>query len=89
MCDLSAGLRVRIAALQGAGQCVEPGTPTSTLLSRASQCETYLLTGLVRTGPRWESGAEVGVEGVSVMVYGPGLTPEQLEGIGLAVRAVL
>ncbi len=87
--QLTPAEHMRCVALEAAGRCAQPGATTSGLLSRAFQCETYLLTGLIRTGPKWQSAAEVGTEGVSVMVEGPDLTREQLEGIGLAVRAVI
>jgi hypothetical protein len=79
----------RCVALEAAGRCAEPGMTTSGLLSRAFQCETYLVTGLIRTGPKWQNAAEVGTEHVSVMVEGPDLQPSVLADVARAVRAVL
>jgi hypothetical protein len=89
MSDLSYDERIRIASLEAASRVADPGTPTSGLLSRASQCETYIRTGLIRTGPKWLAGAEVGVERVSVMVEGPELDPADVEAVAKAVRSVL
>jgi hypothetical protein len=62
---------------------------TSGFLSSASQFETFLATGLIRTGPKWLTGTEVGVERVSVMVEGPELDPADVEAVAKAVRSVL
>lgn len=78
----------RIAALDAACRISEEGTSTSGVLSRASQIETYLRTGLIRTGPSWESGVEIGVEGVSVLVRGE-LSPVVVEDLRLSVKQVL
>lgn len=89
MCDLSHDERIRVASLEAAGRVAEPGTPTSGLLSRASQCETYVRTGLIRTGGKWLSGAEVGWGGVSVMVEAEGLSAVVAARVREAVKAVL
>lgn len=89
MQDLSSAEHMRCVAVEAASRCVEPGTPTSGLLSRSQQIESYLTTGLFRTGARGASGVQVGYEGVSVLVDAECLTPEQAAAIGAFTKSVL
>jgi hypothetical protein len=80
----------RTLALDAACRISREGESTSGVLSRASQIETYLTSGLIRTGPQWESGVEVGVEGVSVIVHGKQeLTADVVKRLRVAVAGVL
>lgn len=88
--SLTKAEQFRCIALQAASRAFAyKELSTSGVLSSASQFETYLLTGLVRTGGSWQSAAEVGANGVSVMVEAPGLKPETVEAIRAAVKAAL
>lgn len=89
MQDLSSAEHMRCVAVEAASRCVEPGTPTSGLLSRSQQIESYLATGLFRTGARGASGVQVGYEGVSVLVDAEALTLERAQAVAGAVREVL
>ena len=86
---LSRAEQLRCVALEAASRAVQPGTATSGLLSRAYQCETYLATGLVRTGPAWLAAAEVGYEGVSVLVEAERLSETMAARVREAVRALV
>jgi hypothetical protein len=87
--QLSPAEHRRCVALEAAGRCAEPGTATSGLLSRAFQCETYIVTGLIRTGPRWLTGTECGTERVSIIVEAPDLSVPEVEKIRAALAGVL
>ncbi len=89
MPDLSPNEHMRCVALEAASRCVLPDTSTSGLLSRARQAETYLTTGLVRTGAQFLSAVEIGGEGVSVTVEAPGLDSGVVDRLRVAVAGVL
>jgi len=89
MPELSSTQHMRCVALEAAGRIAESGMPTSGLLSRAYQCETYLVSGRIRTGPRWMTATEVGFDGVSVLVEAEELDVDQAAAVGQAVKAVL
>lgn len=76
---------VRVEALTLACRVVPPGDPTGHFLSTARQFETYLVTGLSQTGPRNQQGAQVGREGLSVLVDGERLSPATVDAIRQAV----
>lgn len=87
--QLTSAQHMRCVALEAAGRCAEPGMTTSGLLSRAYQCETYIVSGRIRTGPRWLTGTEVGCDDVSVMIEAPDLKPETISAVRDAVQAAL
>ena len=80
---------VRTAALDMACRAVTPGSPIGHFFSTARQFESYLLSGLTQTGPRFQQGAQVGAEGVSVLIDGENLTPEKVDEIRAALAGVL
>lgn len=88
--SLTVAQQLRCAALEAA-RCAFSDRELSTggFLSSASQFETYLVTGLVRTGGRFQSAVEVGAEGVSVTVEAPGLDSGVTERLRVAVAGVL
>jgi len=80
---------IRALALDVAGRTADPGDSIGYVFSSARQFETYILTGLTKTGPRGMTGAQIGSEGVSVVVDGIDLAPEMVESLRVAVAGVL
>lgn len=88
--SLTAAQQLRVTALEAARLAFsDRELTTGGFLSSASQFDTFLTSGLVRTGPNWQSAVEIGGHGVSVMVEAPGLTPEVTERLRTAVAGVL
>lgn len=84
---LSRSDHLRLAALQAASRASSSDVPTSGLLSRAAQIETWLLTGVSVYTPI--VGQQVGVEGLSVLVAGDRLNPQTAAALHEAAQAVL